>query len=157
MTTKYQCEEILVYSSELPVLRGGLYNLIFLLLLIFLIYANQIMSALSMTVMVRLVVFVVCVLVSLILYSHCVTKLSVESAGNLVIVSPISKRSIIVSEIRKTEIFGIPASASIFVLLKIENARLPKWFFLLALSTNCGSYRDTKSKLTQIFQAQARD
>lgn len=146
-----QNQHIIVSNIEKPILRAGLSNIIFLLLIIFLISVNQILNEFFVNILLKSIIFLMIFIVTLKMYSHSISKIFVNNLGKLIVIGPISKTTIEISEIEKVEISGIPSSMIIFILLKMKNATLPKCFFIIALSTNCGSYSDTKAKLIELL------
>lgn len=154
MSKEHQQREIIINSSEIPILRAGLSNIILFLLLISLIYTNQLLNEISLTLLPKIVIFLIIIIVTLKVYSNSISRLSVKDGNQLIIVGPISKTTIDTSKIVKTDISGIPSSMIILVMFKMKNATLPKCYFFVALSTSCGSYSDSKKELADLLKIQ---
>ncbi|MBW1677775.1 MAG: hypothetical protein JRF57_16320 [Deltaproteobacteria bacterium] len=152
MSADIQHQDIIINSSGTPVLRSGFSNLIFVLLAIMLVFANQILNEFYITLLPKTVIFLIIIIVAFKIYGHSISRLTLKNGQKIVMVGPISKATIDISEIERAQVSGIPSSMIIFIELKMKNARLPKWYFFVAFSTNCGSYNDTKAKLVELLE-----
>ena len=85
-------------------------------------------------------------------YNHSVSKLFLKNRTRLIIVGPFSESVFDSSEVELTKVYGIPSSMTIFVMIKKTTSVLPKFYFFVALSTNCGSYADTITRLKLLLK-----
>ena len=122
------------------------------MLAIALILVNQIISDLNLTVYGRICVLLIICLVTLKLYKHSVSKLYITGTGSLVVIGPFSKSRIDTSKIKMARVYGIPSSMTILLKVKKIDAKLPAFFYFIAVSTNHGSYMDTKIKLLSLLE-----
>ncbi len=147
-----QQKEIIINSSNIPVIRSGFSNIIFLLLFIFLILVNQILNDFDISFFLRMVIFLVVCILTLKIYSCSIARICIENGEKLVLVGPVSQSTIDVSKIEKVAVYGIPSSMTISIMIKIKDIKLPKFYFFIAVSTNCGSYADTKIRLMSLLE-----
>lgn len=145
-------EGIVVSGSNVPVIRAGFSNILFLLLIIILILINQLFLGFNMSLFPRLLILFVICLVMLKVYNQSVSKLFLKDRTKLVIIGPFSESAFDSSEIELTRVYGIPSSMTIFIMIKKTTSVLPKFYFFVALSTNCGSYEDTKTRLQLLLK-----
>jgi hypothetical protein len=145
-------DAIIVNSSHLPVIRAGYSNIIFLLFAIALILANQVLVDLNTAIYSKIIVFLVMCYVALKLYTHSVSRLYIKDKKSLVFIGPISKSIIDVSKIKMTKVYGIPSSMTMLIQVKKKDAAIPIFYFFVAISTNCGSFMDTKIKLISLLR-----
>lgn len=143
---------IIVNSSHLPVIRAGYSNIIFLLLAIALILANQILVDLNIAIYSRILVFLIICFVTLKVYTHSVSRLYIKDKKSLVFIGPISKSIIDASKIKMTTVYGIPSSMILFIRIQKKDVAFPIFYFFVAVSTNYGSYKDTKIKLISLLR-----
>lgn len=151
MTINSDKDAIIVNSSYVPVIRAGYFNIIFLLLAFALILANQILIDLNFGLYARLLVLLIIFFVTLKIYNHSVSRLYIENDNNLIVIGPFFKSTIDASKIKATKVYGIPSSMTIFFQIKINDAKFPVIYFFIAISTNQGSYKDTKLKLISLL------
>jgi len=147
-----QQKEIIINSSNIPVIRSGFSNIIFLLLFIFLILLNQILNDFDIGIFLKMVVFLVICILTLKIYNCSIARIYIKNGKKLVLVGPVSQSTIDTSRIEKVEVYGIPSSMTIFITIKIKDTKLPKFYFFVSVSTNCGSYTDTKIRLMALFE-----
>jgi hypothetical protein len=157
MVVTTQRTEIIVTSSNVPIIRSGFSNVIFFLLAVALIFVNQILNDFGVPPLIKTIIAIIICVVALKVYGRSVSKLYVKDGKNLVIVGPVSESMIDVSEIEKADVYGIPSSMTIFVIVKTKKANFPKWYFFVSVSTNCGSYAETKTRLTGLLGELAGD
>jgi hypothetical protein len=142
---------IIINSNQLPIIRAGYANIIFLLLAVVLILANQILVDFSSAIVLRILVLLAIFILILKIYTHSLSRIYVDEK-NLVFIRPISKSIIDTTRIMKTKVYGIPSSMTIFIQIKKRGELLPLLYFFVATSTNCGSYMDTKAKLISLLR-----
>ena len=145
-------DAIIVNSSHLPVIRAGYSNIIFLLLAIALILANQILVDLNIAIYLRILVFLIICFVTLKVYTHSVSRLYIKDKKSLVFIGPICKSIINASKIKMTTVYGIPSSMILFIRIQKKDVAFPIFYFFVAVSTNYGSYKDTKIKLISLLR-----
>ena len=151
MTINSDKDAIIVNISHVPVIRAGYFNVIFLLLAFALILANQILIDLNVAVYTRLLVLLIICLVTLKVYNHSVSKLYLKNNNSLIVIGPFFTSIIPASKIEATKVYGIPSSMTIFLQIKRNDAKFPVIYFFIAISTNQGSYKDTKLKLVSLL------
>lgn len=145
-------KEIVISASNTPVIRAGFSNLLFLFLIVILILVNHMLYSFNISLFLRLLfLFAIC-LMMLKVYNHSVSKLFLKDKSSLILVGPFSKTIFDSSEIELTEVYGIPSSMTIFIMIKKKTSVLSKFFFFVALSTSCGSYADTKKRLELLLK-----
>jgi len=143
-------KEIIITSSNVPVIRSGFSNILFFLLFIAVIVVNRILNDFNVSLVPKaLIILFICV-VTLQIYCRSVSKIYFKDGSGIVIVGPIFESKIDASQIEKIDVYGIPSSMTIFLTIKMKKTRLPKWYFFIAVSTNCGSFEATRTRLTEI-------
>lgn len=151
MLTDLKQEGLIVCSSNIPLVRAGYANLIFLLLTAGLILINQALSDFGIIQTIRGTLLLGFCLLMLKTYTHSVSKIFIKDGKTLVIIGPFSGTEIGIDEIIETNIYGVPSSMTIFLKVRKKSSSLPKFYFFVAASTNYGSYADTRSKLHSLL------
>ena len=131
---------IIVNSSQLPIIRAGYSNIIFLLLAVALILVNQILIDINSSVYIKTLVLLVTTIITFKVYTHSVSKLYIKDNKNLVFVGPISESIVDASKIKMTKVYGIPSSMTLLIKINKQGTVLPVFHYFIAVSTNCGSY-----------------
>ena len=144
--------EIIITSSNVPVIRSGLSNILFFLCIIAVIFFNQILKELHVSLLPRLICILIICTAALAIYSRSVARIYFKDGRAVVIVRPVSETELEASQIKSIDVYGIPASMTIFLLVRMRKIKFPKWFFFVAVSTNCGSYGATFTKLKKLSE-----
>jgi hypothetical protein len=146
-----QKKEIYLCVSRVPIIRSGYANLIFFLSFIALLLVNYIPTEYELPLLFKVLISIFICIVTLKAYACSVSRIFLTNENELVIEGPVSESTFNTSLIEKAEVYGIPSSMAIFFILKFNNLRFPKFFFFVAVSTNCGSYSATKECLTELL------
>lgn len=152
MLSNMEHEGIIISRSNVPIIRAGLSNIIFLLLLVTLVLVNQVLYDFDMRLFPRILILLGICLVILKAYNHSVSRLFIKDGKNLVLVGPFSESVFDSSTIEVASVYGIPSSMTIFIMIKKKTSALPRFYFFVAVSTNYGSYADTKTKLVSLLK-----
>lgn len=152
MLSNIENEGIIISRSNVPIIRAGFSNIIFLFLIIALILVNQMIYDINIPLFYRLLILLGVLLVILKIYNHSVSRLFLKDEKSIVLVGPFSETVFDSSEIKATQVYGIPSSMTIFIMIKKTASFFPKFYFFVALSTNYGSYTDTKTKLISLLK-----
>ena len=152
MSSNIENEGIIISNSNLPIIRAGFANIILLLLFIALILVNQMLNSFNVPLFFRALILLGVFLVMLKIYNHSVSRLFFKDGKSIVLVGPFCETVFDSSEIKATQVYGIPTSMTIFIMIKKTTSFVPKFYFFVALSTNHGSYTDTKTKLISLLK-----
>jgi hypothetical protein len=151
MLADFKQEGLIVSSSDAPLIRAGYANLIFLLLAVGLILINQALIDFGIDKIIKGIMLVCFCLLMLKIYAHSVSKIFIKDGKALVVIGPFSRNEIGIDDILETKIYGIPSSMTLFIKVKKKSSPLPKFYFFVAVSTNYGSYADTRKKLEALL------
>jgi hypothetical protein len=148
-----QVTEIIFCDSTVPVIRGGISNVLFLVLFAAIIGLNQSLKDLDADDILRILSVSFLCLLTMRVYVSSVSRLYVKNGNKLVLVNPIRESVITISEIEKTQVSGIPSSMIILLTMKCKTRKLPRFHFMIAVSTNLGGYEDTRMGLISFLDA----
>ncbi|KJS28277.1 MAG: hypothetical protein VR64_19705 [Desulfatitalea sp. BRH_c12] len=118
MSADFEQEGLAISSSDVPVIRVGFANIIFLLLLFGLILINQALNDFGIDIYIKEIILLCFCLATLKVYTHSISKIIIKDQKTLVIVGPFSNTEIDSAEIIRTTVYGIPSSMTIFLRLK---------------------------------------
>jgi len=152
MSANFKQEGLTISRSDVPVIRVGFANIIFLLLFFGLILINQALNDFGIDIFIKEIILLCFCLATLKVYTHSISKIIIKDQKKLVIVGPFSNTEIDSAEIYRTTVYGIPSSMTIFLKVKKKLSFLPSVYFFVAVSTNYGSYADTKKKLILLMK-----
>jgi hypothetical protein len=144
-------EGLIVIRSDVPLVRAGYANLIFLLLAVGLVLINQALSDFGIAKVIKGIMLVGFCLLMLKIYTQSVSKILIKDRKALVIVGPLSRTEIWIDDILETKVFGISSSMTIIFKIRRKSSVIPKFYFFVAVSTNYGSYADTRKKLDSLL------
>ncbi len=144
-------EDLIVSNSNVPLIRAGYANIIFLLLIIGLILIKQALSAFQIPAYVQWLLLSNYCLMILISYIHSISRISIKDKKTLVLTTPFSATKINNSEIDNAKVFAIPSSMTIILKIRRKTSALPEFYYFIAASTNYGSYADTRTKLVSLL------
>lgn len=148
-------DEVIINNSNIPVIRAGYANFIFLLLVVGLILTNQALIDIGVIMALRLItLFLFCILM-LKIYTQSISKILIKNE-ELIIVGPISQNVFRFDEMLDVKVYGLPTSMTIFVKIKEQATKLPKFFFFIAVSTNHGTYLNTKIEVETLLEIRGR-
>lgn len=156
MTSPLSQDELVVSRSRTRVLRAGYANAILLLAAIGLFLANQALLEGGANALARAVVLIGLGLGVLKVYSWSLSRLYIEQGRTLVLVGPLSRSAIELSDIVGYEVGGIPASQFVSVKIRVRSSRWPRYRFFVAVFTNLGPYSETRARLQELLRTVVR-
>ncbi len=152
MFDDFKQEGMAISSCDVPVIRVGFSNIIFLLFFIGLILINQVLNDYGVNIFVKGIILFCFCLSTLKVYTHSVSKIYIKDRKTIVIVGPFSDTKIELVEIIGVKIYGIPSSMTIFLEVKRKMYFLPSFYYFVSTSTNYGPYADTRIKLISLLK-----
>ncbi len=144
-------ETLIVSNSNVPIVRAGYANLIWLLLPIALVLLDQGLEDLKAGPGARVLLLAGLCLMALTNYLHALSAISVSDDNTLTLVRPVSSTRIPISSIDHVTLYSLPASMFIYLKVKKKASRLPSFFFFVAASTSSGGFADTERKLGDLI------
>jgi hypothetical protein len=147
MSSENETEGLVVSSATVPVLRGGFANYILLLLGVGVVLGNRALIDAGTPGWLRWMGLVAFASLALKTYLCAVARLYVRGGRTLVLVSPVSERTIEASEIVSIRVFGLSPWKLICVSVRTTSSRWPTVGHFVANATNRGSYSETKAHL----------
>lgn len=145
-----QQKEIIVSTSNIPIIRAGYANSIIFIAYSWSALIWQFMTYIGTLYIAKWFALIIGFYLFIFIYNRALSKIIINE-NYLVMEHPLSRSNICWNVVREVKVLDFPPSLTVILRIKYVNRSLPKFYYFVSPSTSAGSYNDTLDTLSLLL------